>query len=438
MIKTRDLRKAYTTSAPLEHLTGGRLARAHRVHAAHVQADNLLGNGRNVVARVGLHGSSAFQVTSVDPTSASQVYPLRTVSRTSCRTPSFALLPGHFLRVSALVVPSGMTNKLPGGGAWLADIPYGRIDVTITWTGSPGSVVTTHQMQLPTSPLTWAAEDTADGAAWSGLRRLEIPIMFPESVTTSSADLRGWCEGAAAEVVIAYRGGVRAVDVVVQQVPLGYARDGAVDTVYSSALVTNGAGATVQAYPVAYPVEERSATDPTYGAALLADLADRQHALGPVLVHWTAWDESTTTFSTTTPPSVSASSTTFVDMLRTSIAAWKSGNAGWSLSAGSQAQQFRTSNAHRETRGKNGCVPVRCWAYCARSVGGDATLRFQSENYSVAELTFSSSTPAWRSCTGHLRTGAHPEDPSVLQVLGKCAGVATIDLYAFAVEYIDF
>jgi hypothetical protein len=436
MIKTRDLRKAFTTTPPLGELTGGRLARAHRVHTTHVQADNLLGNGRNVAARVGLHGSSAFQVTSVDPTNAVQVYPLRTVSRTSCRTPAFALLPGHFLRISALVVPSGMTNKLTT--SYVADIPYGRIDVTITWTGSPGVVVTTHQLQLPTSPLTWAAEDTADGASWSGLRRLELPILFPEAVTTAAADLRAWCEGSVAEVVIAYRGGVRAVDVVVQQVPLGYARDGALDTVYSSALVTNGAGATVQAYPVAYPVEERSATDPTYGAALLADIADRQHAIGPVLVHWTAWDEATTTFTTTTPPSVSASSTSFVDMLRTSIAAWKAANAGWSLSAGSHAQQFRTSNARRETRGKNACVPVRCWAYCARSVGGDATLRFQSENYSVAELVFSSSTPAWRSCTGHLRCGAHPEDSSVLQVLGKCAGGSTLDLYAFLVEYIDF
>lgn len=433
-LRQRDLRKAFTTTAPLGELSGGRLARAHRVHTTHVQTDNLLGNGRNVVARVGLHGSSAFHVTSVNPVSATQVYPLRTVSRVVARTPAFAVLPGHLLRLSALVVPSGMTNKLTT--SYVADIPYGRIDVTITWTGSPGTVVTTEQLLLPTSPETWAAEDTAAGASWAGLRKLEVPFMFPDAVMTSAADRQAWSEGVTAEVEIAYRGGVRAVDVVLQQVPTWYSRDVGVDTTYSTPLVTKGSGDTVQAYPVSYPVEERSATDPTYGSALLADIADRhQHVLGPVLAHWTAWDEASTPVGTTASPSASTTSTSFVDMLTGT--GWKASNPGWSLSTASAAQQFLSSNARRELRGKNACVPVRCWAYCARTVGGNATLRFQTEKYSLAELVFSSATPAWRSCTGHLRVGAHAEDPSVLEVLGKAAGGSTLHLYHFLIEYLD-
>lgn len=435
-IRTRDLRKAWTTTAPLETLAGGRVARAHRVHTTHVQADNLLGNDRNVVARVGLHGSSAFQVASgYDPESVSQVYPVRTVSRVSARVPAFAVLPGHFLRLSALVLPSGMTQKLVSD--WEPDGAYGRIDVSITWTGSPGVVVTTHEILLPTSGEVWAAEDTAAGAAWAGLRRVESPLMFPESVTTSAADLRDWSEGVTASATIAYRGGVRAVDVVLQQVPFGYARDIGTDTTYSSSLVTNGVGATVQAYPVAYPIEERSATDPTYGSALLADIADRQHhVLGPVLAHWTAWDEATTPATATASPNVSTSSTTFVDMLDGSSVAWSADSPGWSLSSGATAQQFKSSNAQRETRDKNACIPVRCWAYCADS-SGLGVIRFQSEDFAIAEMAVSSSTPGWRSCTGHLRAGVHAKDPSVLQVLGKTAAASALTLYELFIEYAD-
>lgn len=440
-IRTRDLRSAWTTSPPLDAIAGGRLAKAHRVMATHAQADKLLGNDRNVIARVGLHGSSAFQVVSgYDPDNFVQLYPLRTVSRVSARVPPFAVLPGHLLRLSALVCPSGLTVK-PGpeeGDNFIDDGAYGRIDVNITWTGSPGVVASAYQVLLPASGETWGAEDTAPGAAWAGMRRVEILLMYPESFTTSAADRSAWGERVTASATIAYRGGVRAIDVALQQIPFGYARDIGADTTYSSPLVTDGAGNTVKLYPVGYPIEERSATDPTYGSALLADITDRQHhALGPALMYWTAWDESTTSATATASPSVSTTSTTFVDMLDGSSSAWTEAGPGWSLSAGATAQQFKSSNALRELRGKNACVPVRCWAYCKHSITGAATIRFQTEDYSIADLAVESTTPAWRSCTGHLRAGAHAQDPSVLQVLGKAAAGAELTIYAIFIEYAD-
>lgn len=441
-IKTRDLRAAFTTTPPIDSLAGGRLPSAHRVMATHAQADKLLGNDRGVVARVGLHGSSAFQIASgLDPDNFVQLYPARNVSRIAARVPPFAVLPGHFLRLSALVYPSGLTVK-PGpeeGDNFVDDGAYGRIDVVITWTGPSGVLVTSHEVLLPTSAAPWGAEDTAPGGAWAGLRRVELPLMFPASVTTSAADLRAWSEGVTAEATIAYRGGVRAVDVVLHQIPFGYAREIGTDTTYTGTLVTTGAGQTAPSYPIAYPVEKRSATNPTYGAALLADVADRQHhALGPVLVYWTAWEEASTSAITSSSPHITTTSTTFVDMLDSSSAAWSADGPGWSLSSGSASQQFKSSNARRETRGNNACVPVRCWAYCAHSVSGAATIRFQTEDYSIAELSVSSSTPAWRSCTGHLRAGVHMQDPSVLQLPGKVQTLgAELTLYAFAIEYLD-
>lgn len=437
-IKIRDLRNAVTTSPPFDTLLGGRVARKDRVLSAHAQADSLLGNDRNVVARVGLHGASAFQVPSTNPTSALQTHPLRTVSRYTARTPPFAVLPAHFLVLSALVVPSGMTQKVPLGGGFAADAAYGCIEVAVNWSG-PGATTTTHSTApLPTSGETWAAETTAAGASWAGLRRVEIPLMFPAAAGTSPADLRTWCEGVSAEVLVSYRGGVRAVDVVVQQVPFKYARNVGVDTTYSSTLVTTGAGEIVPGYPVDYPIEERNASDPTFGSLLLADVADRQHhAIGPVLAHWTAFCESTTPVTATAVPMVSTTSTTFVDMLQSSMTAWDSAQPGWSLSSGGHALQFKSSGGYREMRDRNTCIPVRCWALCSRAVSGTATLRFQSENYSIAELNFSSSAHAWRSCTGHLRAGIAAEDASVLEVFGKAAASSTLNLSSVLIEYRD-
>ena len=131
-IKFRDLRHAFTTTPPLESLLGGRLARADRVRSVHSQLDCLLGNDRNVVARVGLHGAEAFQILSVDPTSVPQVYPARSVYRTVARVPAFTLLPGHFLRLSALISPSGMTGQFSMINDWTADGAYGEIAAAVT------------------------------------------------------------------------------------------------------------------------------------------------------------------------------------------------------------------------------------------------------------------------------------------------------------------
>lgn len=436
-IKVRDLRNTSTATLPIETLLGGQEGRKERVLSVHAQADSLLGNDRNVVARVGLHGAASFQVPSTNSTSMTQTYPLRTVSRLTSRTPPFAVLPGHFLLLSALVVPSGMTQKFAAPN-WVPDAAFGRIDVTVNWTG-PASTTTNHSSPpLPTSGETWAAETTAAGASWAGLRRVEIPLMFPAAVTTNSGDLRTWSEGVSAEVQVSYRGGVRAVDVVVQQVPWKYARNVGVDSIYSSTLVTNGAGAVVPAYVVDYPIEERGASDPTFGSKLLANVTDRQHhALGPVLAHWTAFTESTTPVTATAVPSATTTSTSFVDMLRTSVTTWTSTRPGWSLSSGGHIQQFKSSNGLREMRDRNACVPVRCWALCSRTGTGTATFRFQSENHSIGELNFASTTHAWRSCTGHLRAGVSPEDASVLEIFGKAPAASTLSLSSILIEYRD-
>lgn len=434
--KERDLRDTWTSEPPLEPLLGRKLAKRDRVLSAFANPDRLLGNGRRVIGRVGMHGSAEMQVGSANPASGlTQIYPTRVAVRTALRA-KWTPTPGCFPVLSALVLPSGMTQKAPAG-TWVADVAYGLINVTVEFAGVGVETVSYSQV-LPVSGETFAGEKQDPGAAWAALTRVEIPLIAPDNIKMAGV-LHDWSETTTATLRLSYLGGVRVVDAVIQERPFAYVRDVASDTIISSPLVTDASGQIVKTYPVPYPVDERSATDPTYGSKMLADVVHRQqNLLGPVLASWSAWDETTQGVASTDADSVSTTSTTFVDMVHSSITSWAAGNPGWSLSSGGNAQQFLTSNGLRETRDKNACVPVRIWVWCHRVGSGTATLRFQSEGYSVAELKVNSSTEAWRRCTGYLRCGLGAEDSSVLTMLGKTSsGTDTLHVRHFLIEYVD-
>ena len=435
--KQRDLRDTYSSDPPLAALVGGKLARRDRLLAAHANPDRLLGNGRRVVARVGMHGSVDMSVGSADPASgATQIYPTRVAVRSVLRA-KWAPTPGHFPVLSALVLPSGMTQKFNGGSAtWVADVPYGLISVSVDFVAAASDTVTVSKV-LPVSGEQWAGEKQTAGAAWAALTRVEIPMIAPDDIK-SAGPLHDWSEITTATATISLVGGVRLVDAVISERPFAYVRDVASDTLFSSTMVTDASGQIVKTFPVEYPIEERGAADPTYGSNLLADVVNRQQtALGPVLASASLYDEATQPVTATDAAGVSTSSTTFVDMLHSSVSTWAAGNPGWSLASGGSSQQFKTSNALRETRDKNAAVPVRIWVWCSCS-SGSGTLRFMSEDYSVAELEVASATEAWRRCSGYLRCGLGPEDPSVLVMLGKTAsGTDTLRVRHICIEYTD-
>lgn len=438
--RTRDLRNAFTTIPPLVALVGGKIARRDRILASFAQADRQLGNGRRVVARVGLHGGAAWQVPNTSPETKTQTHPLATDLRTVCRTPYFAVTPGHFLVVSALVAPSGQTQRyVAEPGSWIRDIAGGRIYITVDWVGAGGTDTTTSTLLLPLPSSPDGIEPETPGRSWVDLRRVQTAIIAPENAATNNGDLRDWCNGTTARVTIEYRGGARVVDLAVMETPLGYARELSVDAQpYATTLSTNGAGQVIGTYPAQYPLDAFSATDATLGAPLLADVVDRQACtLGPMLAHWTAFSEATTAVTATDVPTISTSSTSFVGLASEGLSGWRATLPGWSLAAGGHAQQFLSSNALRELRDEDACVPVRCWVYGHVIGGGSGVVRWQSEHFSLAEVTLTGSTPAWYSITGHLRCGVGPEDSSVLVLFGKAAGGGTLHVSGTALEYLD-
>lgn len=438
LYKLRNLQGAETTNPPIEALAAGELAKRDRVLSVLGQQDRLLGNGRRVICRVGLNASEKFGVGSDDPDSgAGQIYPLLTVQRKAARA-KVRLTPGHLLMFSALVVPSGMTQKLQLETGWFADTPYGRIDVRVEFDGAVTDTVV-FSVPLPVSQEQFAGETTTPGAAWSSLRRVEIPLIWPDNVTTNLGDLHNFSDDVTADISIEYVGGVRCVDAVVQERPFQYLRDLDSDSDFAMPIATDGAGESVKIYPVEYPIEERSSTDPSYGALLLADVAHRQqNDIGPIAAQWTSWDDASQSPDSLEADAVTTSSTTFVNLLDASLTAWSDTYPGWSASSGGNAQQFRSSNPLRETRDKDACMACHVWVYGHRTVTGTATVRVQTEDHSVAELTIDSSTPQWWSALAHLRCGLGAEQESAVNLLGKVSsGSAALHVQALVIEYLD-
>ena len=424
-------------TTPLGPLRGGQFAKRSRVLSAFRDADDILGNGRRVLGRVGLHGEARHQVGSTSTSSPGQTYPLKTASRVAFRWKGL-LTPGHWPTVSALVVPSGATQVFVGGIGWVLDAAAGWIAVTVAFTG-PASETVTHSFSLPASGEANAGEGAAAGWAWSALRRVGPSMVSPADALQNITTARTWSEGVTAEITIAYRGGVRCVDLVVQEAPGKYARSLGVDaaSTFTAPLAVGGTGFAPATYPSTLPLEETSATDPTFGAELLADVIDRQHSrLGPVLAQWSGWREAGAV-TLLEGQGVTTTSLTYVNLIDTALTTWSAASPGWSLASGGQAQQYGTSEPRRITRDVDACVAVRCWVYGARTGGGTSTVRFQTADYSIAEVAVTGATAGWWSATGHLRCGLGPEDTSVLQILGKLAVAGTLTVRYIVVEYLD-
>lgn len=434
--KFRDLRNTSSGSTPLAPLRAGRPTKRDRVMSAHADPDRTLGNGKRVLGRVGLHGYENHQILSVNPSSGGpQVYPLKTDYRAALRL-KVLLTPGCFPRVSVLAVPSGATQKIMAG--YTLDSYEGHVDIVAEFTGA-GSESVGHTINIPASETIYGGEPNLEGWAWSKLRRFVTGFLAPIDALASHQGLGDWCEGITCEITVYYRGGPRIVDLVVWEEPYGYSRDVGVDatSTWSTPLAVAAGGQPPGVYPSTYPVEELSGTDPRFGATLLADVVDRQqHRIGPLLAQWSGWRESQAV-TALAAVGVSTTSTSYVNLLDTSITAWASASPGWSLASGGQAQQADTSDARRITRDKDACVPVRCWVYGSRTGSGTSTVRFQSEHYSIAEVSITTTTDGWWSATGHLRCGLGPEDTSVLQILGKLAAAGTLTVRHVLVEYLD-
>jgi len=380
----------------------------------------VLPHGRRVLCRVGLNGHTAFMVPSgTNPAGMSKVYPDKTNERVMARQ-KCRVTPGYNLRLTGVFAPSGPTQT--PSPIYAEDSPVAALKVTVVLDNGLSNVSKTIYMIPKWSTEVYKALPTD---VLASLQEMTKVFDFAELATA------GWTENVTATITITGQGGLRPVDISITEEPGKVARqddDNRECTIsmakaeIPSEYVITGTGYTADAY---------------YGSHQLAKtMQDQRQVLGPLLAYWTCWNESVATVGATEGVAAQSTGTSFVDITHSGLTTWAAGNPGWSVSSGGTARTLE-QNGPLELRGVNAVVPVIIRAYMKAGGGGStSTIRFQTETYSLREMTSSSSTYAWVEGLAWLRCGVHQTDASNLQVLLKSSSIAfAASLQYFSIEY---
>ena len=421
----RDLDEAQT-SVDLEALRGRQLMKNEPASAVHAAGDRVLVHGHRILASIGLHGASRFQVPDVAGGGAVKQYPTADVSRVATRVVAVRLTPGHFLQASVIALPSGRTetaNPLLGVGVYGVTKGDGMITVTATYT-NPASSTVSQKVIIPVSNVTNNAQPSGPGAAWAHLHRRFTTLLKP-----FKEDLPGklalWVDPVSVTLTITYTGSPRPVDVVVYESP--YALEYEFTDGNSIAPMHAGnSGQSLGALDGPVPMVKRSATEVTGGTEVVTDAAARlAQEVGPVLMFVSAWDEASQSITATETDYKTVGSLTFVELYTGQASTFATSLAGLSVSSGANARRVQESEQTAVLRDVDNVVPVRCYIYGSMTaVGPTATVRFETSTYSIAEVVIPSGTGnAWRSAPGHLRCGLGAQDPTILQIRAKTSSV---------------
>lgn len=406
------------TTPPLGPLIGGRPMKRDRASSIHATGDRVLRHGRRILLHAGLHGAAEWHIADTIPGQPAQTYPEKEVERVVARTPSITITPGHFVRVVAVSNPAGLTEKNISG--WSSDGAQGKLVVTAVYNNGADTTVT-RTIDFPGSLAQYAQQPAQEGGAWALLRRHRSPLLLPADMNFL-ANLTAWTDvPVTVTLALAYYGSPRVIDVVVYEEPLALAYDLSAGD-WMIPMHAGNAGGNLGQLPGAVPVIKKSASDPGHGAEIVCDAARRQsQEIGPVLLAVTAWNESDQTVAATETVARQVTSTSYVEIWSGDSAAHSESDAGWSLSSGANARRVQESEERVVLRDADNVVPVKCSIYCRLTTAGPtATVRFETEDYSIVEVAVPSGTSwAWREATGHLRCGLGAQDPTVLQVRAK-------------------
>lgn len=395
---------------------GGRAAKATLI-ASQVGADkDRHAHGRRVLAQVGLHGADAFLVKSIDPEDTpSQEYPEKAAERVLLRTRA-RLTPGYALQVHVTYSPTGQTQYFLAepSNSWFPDGAIGALLVDVSWyTPLAVEQTTSNAFGLAPSGELYAG---IGATPWLQVREFTSPVITCEGQDINDARFSEWVT---VTITLTARGGARIIDAVVYEVPHRYARSDS----YRETTVQSGPPVNYYSYAILAPAPP---TDARHGPRAALHIMDsRRHLSGPALMQWSSWDESSEAVTVDEATPVSVSGLSFTELRFPSISTFAESHPGWSLSSGGTARHIEHSGT-QALRGKDGVIPVTCRVYARMTTGGDTgTIRFQSKDYSLCDIDVTINSWFWFEAVGYLRCGPHQSVSSVMQILGKVAGIGT-------------
>lgn len=342
--------------------------------------------------------------------------------------------PGCELRAHVMFCPAGLTVKLVAGG-YVSDGAWAEARVAATWhNGGASDGPNYHAITMPGSALgTYGGgESTADAGNWSGLQHRKIDGIRPDGFASSPPVGATYSEWSWVELDLEVRGGARVVGFIVYEVPLAHVSNHDEAGLLSVHAMPQGPALTPS--PMTTAPDGTSYEEHRHGTRRVAQVAARQSdRLGPRIMQWTAWDEtSIDTLTDTGPDPVTVTSTSFVSLLNASITAYNLDNPGWVV-AGAHAQLHRLCDRALIMRGEAAVVPVRVRVDASRSAG-TGTVRVRCGLYEWVDVSITGARDVYEA-TGYLESQVHADhDAPPLEVFALVAS-GTLSIYGISIDF---
>lgn len=387
--------------------------------------DRVAQQGRRVVARLGIQGTNEWGVAETNPEGNSQTYPLRTTWRERARF-RFELAPGHGLIVRGWCLPAGETNRdaTPAAPPWVPDGRHGRIRLAVTFTARDATTSTaTHVITTPGSTLQYGGTDHSAGAALRDMLEIGPIAIMPSGFLTNAATQRLYSsQHCTVDLVFSVQGSPRVGDLYVYEEPLSWSCADTDGVTYR----TQGANfSTPDAphLPPKFPRYRNSALDlrgGTYG--LLATVAAQRQRLGPMLLHWTAFEENLSTYATDYTARTTTSDT-FVGVVDPSLTTWSASSPGFSMSCGGYARDWRSAG-YFVFRDRTAAIPVLVRVRGQGITAGTSTVRVQTSACSFVDVVLPVGAVDWQESYGWLEVGINPDQASNAMIFMRHVGAS--------------
>lgn len=383
--------------------------------------DTLPASGERVLGQFGLMGGHKFLIPNGEnPASATRIYPDKSTPRVVLRLHHVYVTPGCFVGMEVGAIPSGPCQRLDLA-TFVPDGAGGTIQMEVVYTNGDAQTVTvTASIDFAPSQELYAAEPANAMHAITYKEVTAIPTVFQPS----AANWQKWTRGGDvyADVTISYIGSPRVVDGIVTEHAFKIVVDQA-DSYWPAAMHTLG-GEPYQSFPSAYPIEQRTASDPGGGfKAIRRALFAQGRELGPFLFGWTSATEHTLTLDDWIAYdagsgddecpwyTTSGTTPTQVPFGFTSESAER---PGWTMA--SYARQVDHGDAFFD--GRTGVLPV--WVYARVKVSaGTGNFKLKTgigPAWSEIHMTTTSTTATDLLYAGWLEVGTGPEDATTARL----------------------
>lgn len=389
--------------------------------------DRVAQQGRRVVASLGVQGTDEWGVSEDNPDATpAAIYPDRTSWRERARF-RFELTPGHTLVARGWCLPAGETQVMRlvlGTPFWFSDGRHGRIRIAATFTARDATTsIVTKTITTPASTLQYGSTDHSAGAVFRDMAELGPIEIVPSGFLTNAATQRLFSsQHCTVDLVLSVQGSCRVGDFYVYETP---ASEVCVDTdgvTYRTRGYLAGTPDAPHVLPK-FPRYRNSALDlrgGTYG--LLATAAAQRQRLGPMLLHWTAFEETLSTFATDFAARTTTSDT-FVDVIDPTLTSWSASSPGFSVSCGGYARDWKDAG-YFVFRDRTAAIPVLVRVRGRGITAGTSTVRVQTSACSFVDVVLPVGSTDWQESYGWLEVGISPDQASNAMIFMRHVGAS--------------